>query len=166
MMALTPPHSPRNGARISHASLSHNLPHKHPPKELWGRAPFPGGEKPQAQRRGGWIDAPSARRVQPPRLTLAGRSRGATAAAGTLRSGAICSHPLHSQTPEPPPLLPDLPPLRECEPNHESLASLPEKRIRNIDTPPKENKKTLPSRYPLPSLQGVRIAFAAVPPPF
>ena len=44
-------------------------------------------------------DAPSARRVQPPRLTLAGRSRGAAAAAGTLGSGAICSHPLESQTP-------------------------------------------------------------------
>lgn len=76
------------------------------------------------------MDAPSARRVQPPLLTLAGRSRGAAAAAGTLGSGAICSHPLRSQSPGPPPLLPDLPPLRECEPNYESLASLLEKKYR------------------------------------
>lgn len=59
---LTPLHSPRHGAWIFYASFSHNPLHKHPPKELWGRAAVSGEEKPQAWGSGRRMDAPSARR--------------------------------------------------------------------------------------------------------
>lgn len=135
--------------------LLQNPPHKHPPKELMGKGSTRRRRAATGPEGWGTMDAPSARRAAPAPDT--GRTFPGCRSCGG--NSGIRSH-LLPPAPEPnpgPPPLPDLPPLRECELNRESLASLPEKENekKGKDHPPKE---TLPSPHSLPILQGVRIS--------